>query len=75
MTSAGQGYLISIKNHIDHRWLADVSGAQLSHRPDGTSSVLLAGIDQAGLMSLLRRLHDGGMEVLGVECLSAFTRR
>ncbi len=70
MTSAGHGYRISVKNYIDHRWLADVRGAELRHTPEGSSVLLLPGIDQAGLMSLLRRLHDGGMEILRVECLS-----
>ncbi len=71
MTSASRGYRISVKNHIDHRWLADVSGAELRHTPEGSSVLLLPGIDQAALMSLLRRLHDGGIAVLCVETLTA----
>jgi hypothetical protein len=70
-TPAGHGhgagrYEIRLKGHLGPRWAARFEGMTLTTRPDGTTLIEGAVVDQAALHGLLSRLRDLGIPLLSV---------
>jgi hypothetical protein len=65
-TGGTDRYEIIVEGHLDERWSAWFDGLVLTRRPDATTAIHAAGIDQAALHGLLARVRDIGVRLVAV---------
>jgi hypothetical protein len=63
------GYQIRLKGHLDRAWGDWLGGLTITWEEDGVTLLTGAGIDQAALHGLLRKVRDSGMVLLSVNPL------
>jgi hypothetical protein len=59
-------YQIVLSGHADHTWAERFEVADLAHLPDGSSLFVVELPDQSALMGLLLRLHNMGIQLVGL---------
>ena len=57
---------LRIAGHLDPGWSEWFEGMQMRYRPDGSTELTGAVVDQAALYGLLNRARDLGLTMLGV---------
>jgi hypothetical protein len=65
-------YQIKVPGHLDSGWLdlGEQIKVDIGNDPDGLPVSILTGrVDQAALLSLLRRLYNWGVPLIAVVCL------
>jgi hypothetical protein len=63
-------YEIRVRGHLDEEWSDWLGGMTIARQDDGTSLLTGPVIDQAALQGLLLKLHDLGLSLVSVRCLS-----
>ncbi len=63
---AATTYGIRVGGHLDDHWVDWLGCAELRRDPDGSTTVLVAAVDQAQLHGVLASLRDLGAELLEV---------
>jgi hypothetical protein len=64
--SAPVGYEVRVEGHLDGHWAAWLGDLEVTHQPDGTTSLRAVVRDQAELHGLLARIRDLGVPLLSV---------
>lgn len=59
-------YEIRLGTHLDEHWAAHLGDAELTHEPDGTTTLRCQVRDQAELHGLLARIRDLGADLVWV---------
>ena len=59
-------YQISIKVHLDERWLRSFEGLTITPQPNG-ETVISGEMDQSALFGVLNRIRDLGLELISVQ--------
>jgi len=59
-------YELQLHGHLDARWAARLDAASLVNELDGTTTVVVRGIDQAALHGLLQQIRDLGLPLVSV---------
>jgi len=59
-------YAVRVQGHLEARWEGWFDGAALTTQDDGTTVIVTAVVDQAGLHGLLQRLRDLGLPLLSL---------
>ena len=59
-------YEIRLRGHLDPRWAARLAVPNLTHEPDGTTTLRGIAGDQAALHGLLQRVRDLGLTLVSV---------
>jgi hypothetical protein len=59
-------YQLRLQGHLDARWAARLDAASLVNELDGTTSVLVRGLDQAALHGLLHKIRDLGLPLVSL---------
>ncbi|GIV78964.1 hypothetical protein FKZ61_014125 [Litorilinea aerophila] len=62
-------FCIRLEGHLDPDWAAWLGVAQLTHRPDGTTTLKGEVPDQAALFGLLIKIRDLGIPLIGLKRL------
>ena len=62
-----QTFLIVVDQQLDEEWRQWLGGADMAHRPDGTTQLTCRIQDQAALYGLLVKLRDLGISLLSIE--------
>lgn len=57
---------IRIEGHLDAAWAEWFEGVAVACRPDGTTIISTAVLDQAALQGLLRQIADLGLSLVSV---------
>jgi hypothetical protein len=59
-------YRISVKGHLDDRWLRWFESLTVSQQPNG-ETVIRGAMDQSALFGVLNRIRDLGLELISVQ--------
>lgn len=59
-------YEIRVRGHLDHRRMQHWTGIEVTHRPDGDTTLSGPIPDQAALFGLLNQLRDLGIPLIAV---------
>ena len=59
-------YELRVQGHLDARWAARLQAASLVREPDGATTILVRGLDQAALHGLLKNVRDLGLPLISV---------
>jgi hypothetical protein len=59
-------YELRVQGHLDARWAARLDAASLVNEPDGTTTLLVRGLDQAALHGLLGKIRDLGLPLVSL---------
>lgn len=64
--SAPLRYEVRVEGHLDEHWSIWFGGSDLTHEPDGTTTLRAVVKDQAELHGLLARVRDLGVVLVSV---------
>jgi hypothetical protein len=59
-------YKITIQGHLDQHWSTWFDGLNITHEPNGTTTLAGQLVDQAALHSVLIKMRDLGLSLTGV---------
>lgn len=65
------GYELRVDGHLDPHWSASFAGLDLTHDPDGTTTLTGAVADQAELHGILTKIRDLGVTLISVNTTDA----
>jgi hypothetical protein len=63
-------FCIQVQGHLDEAWAEWLGEMNLTHQPDGTTTLTGSLPDQSALFGLLVKLRDLGVPLLGVKRLN-----
>ncbi len=59
-------FCIRVKGHLDKSWAEWLGEMEMTHQPEGSTTLMGSLPDQAALFGLLLKLRDLGIPLLGV---------
>jgi hypothetical protein len=60
-------YYICVNGRLEERWLSWFESHTVVYLEQGTTLILLAGVDQPALFGVINRIRDLGLELISVQ--------